>query len=90
MESSVDSRCWDSVCEYVEVGEITEAIRSFAGAVYDIGWSDAEIDLYASELESICQRLQTVAPFVFYGEAVATFRRYARRDPLTGRVGRQD
>lgn len=79
LEPAVDPSCLASVREYVEVGEITEAIRAFAGAMYDIGWTDEEIDRYVGELETICKQLQTVAPFVFYGEAVETFRRNARR-----------
>jgi len=79
MEPNVDPRCLESVREYVEVGEITMAIRDFASAVYDIGYSDEEIERYAGELEAICQRLQEVAPFVYYEEAVRIFRKNARR-----------
>ncbi|MEC3978166.1 hypothetical protein [Amycolatopsis sp. H20-H5] len=75
----LDPSCFDLIHEYMQVGEITEAIRLFSGAVFDTGRSDEEIDGFADELETICQRLQTVAPFVFYGEAVAAFRRNVRR-----------
>jgi hypothetical protein len=77
-DGGVDPACFDLIHEYMQVGELTEAIRLFAAAVYNTGRSDDEIDRFANEFEIICQRLQTVAPFVFYGEAVAAFRRNAR------------
>jgi hypothetical protein len=79
LEPSLDPRYLEYVRECLEVGEITEAVRGFAGAIYDVGWSDEEIDRYAGELETICKQLQTVAPFVYYGEAVRIFRKNARR-----------
>ncbi|WP_236703076.1 hypothetical protein [Lentzea aerocolonigenes] len=72
-------RCLESTREWLEVGEITEAIRTFTGSIEYTGWSDEELDRYAGELEDICRRLQAVAPLVYYGEAVAMLRRNARR-----------
>lgn len=74
----VDPRYLDSIYEDMQVGEITEAIRSFAYAVYDTGRSDEEIDRFVAELETICQGLQRVVPFVFYGEALENFKKNAR------------
>jgi hypothetical protein len=74
----VDPDFFDSIYENMQVGEITEAVRSFAHAVYDTGRSDQEIDQFAAEFETICQRLQRVAPFVYYGEALENFKKNAR------------
>jgi len=74
----VDPACYDSVQEDMQFGEITEAIRGFAGAVYDTGRSDEEIDRFAAEFEDICQRMQELAPFVYYGEALENFKKNAR------------
>jgi hypothetical protein len=74
----VDPRYFDSIYEDMQVGEITEAIRSFAHAVHDVGRSDEEIDRFAAELEAICQNLQRVAPFVFCDETLENFKKNAR------------
>jgi hypothetical protein len=79
LESCVEPRFLEAALEELQVHEITEAIRCFASGVYDIGYTDEQIDCHARELESICTRLQTVAPFVYYGEAVRVFRRNARQ-----------
>jgi hypothetical protein len=47
LEPNVDPRCLEGTYEWLEASEITEAIKAFAGAVYDIDWSDEEINRYA-------------------------------------------
>ncbi|WP_280448621.1 hypothetical protein [Nocardia brasiliensis] len=74
----VDPAYYESIQEEMQVGEITEAVRSFANAVYDNGRSDEEIERFAAEFEAICQQLQRVAPFVYYGEALENFKKNAR------------
>jgi hypothetical protein len=74
----VDPACYDGVQEDMQVGEITEAIRYFAASVYDTGRSDEEIDRFAAEFEDICKRMQKLAPFVYYGEALENFKKNAR------------
>ncbi|MGW5922315.1 hypothetical protein ACWFPY_25285 [Nocardia fluminea] len=61
---------------------ITEAIRCYAYAVYDVGRSDDEIERFTTEFETICQKLQQITPFVYHGEAVSNFRKNARRDRI--------
>ncbi|MGW4370111.1 hypothetical protein ACWEKT_31140 [Nocardia takedensis] len=79
-DGGVDASYFDAIQEYMQVGEITEAIRLYASAVYDTGRSDDEIERFAAELEAICQKLQQVAPFIYYGEAVRVFKKNAREN----------
>ncbi len=62
----------------MDSGEITEAIRYFARSVIDTDRSDEEIERLVAEFEAICQRMQMLAPFVYYGEAAENLRKNLR------------
>lgn len=78
LEPHVEPHRLEDIREYLEVGELTMAIQSFVGGIHNMGWTDEDVERYAGELEDICRRLQTVVPFVYYGEALRIFRENAR------------
>ncbi|WP_305779082.1 hypothetical protein [Nocardia nova] len=74
----LDPASYEGIQEDMDAGEITEAIRYFARSVLDTGRSDEEIEKLVAEFEAICQRMEKLAPFVYYGEAAENLKKSLR------------